>query len=117
MRSNCRCCRSILALFSDPFQLAPLAFQFGLIGIDLFLLVGLAVLLSLELISDQGAGAQSQCATDRRASAWVAYRRADNTAERPHRRARRCPRPFHVSLNRHPEQPTNVLMTRTIPKA
>ena len=72
---------SIFPLFPEPFQFAPLAFQFGLIGIDLSLLVGLTILLSLELISDQGATSQSQSAADRRAGAWMTYRRSDNTAD------------------------------------
>ena len=51
---------SVLFLFFQHFELAPLAIQLGLIGIDLALLVGLLLFLSLQLIADQCAGAQDQ---------------------------------------------------------
>src|SRR5258706_10061733 len=70
----------VFALFSEPLHFAPLAVQFCLIGVDLTLLVRLSVLLTLQLIADQRSAAQSKRAANRRASARMAHRGANQTA-------------------------------------
>ena len=44
---------SIFSLLSESFQIASLAFELSLIRVDLPLLIGLPVLLTLKLVSDQ----------------------------------------------------------------
>src|SRR5215475_255589 len=51
--------------------------DFGALLIDCFLLVSLLHLLTLELITDQCAGAQSQRASDCRTDPWVTYGRTN----------------------------------------
>jgi hypothetical protein len=53
-----------------------LSVQFSLVGINLPLLVGLYLLLTLELIADQCTGAQPQRATDRCPNPWTTHRRS-----------------------------------------
>jgi hypothetical protein len=48
--------RLILALFFDPLEISPLPFKLSLVRVDLPLLIGLFLFLSLHLVSDQGAG-------------------------------------------------------------
>jgi hypothetical protein len=53
-----------------------LSVQFSLVGINLPLLIGLSLLLTLELIADQRTGAQAQRAPDRRPNPWTSHRRS-----------------------------------------
>jgi hypothetical protein len=48
-------CRSILSLLAESFQLSSLAIEFGLVTIDLPLLVRLSLILTLKLIANQNA--------------------------------------------------------------
>jgi hypothetical protein len=48
-------CRSILSLLSESLQLSSLAIEFGLVTIDLPLLVRLSLILTLKLIANQNA--------------------------------------------------------------
>jgi hypothetical protein len=75
---------SVFLLFFQLFDLASLAIQLGLIGVDLALLVGLLLFLSLHLIADQCAGAKAKSTTDSGANARRSHGGANNTA---HRRA------------------------------
>jgi hypothetical protein len=59
-----------------------LTIQFGLIGVDLALLLRLGVVLALKLITDQGAGAETQYAADRCASSGTTHGSADDAARR-----------------------------------
>ena len=59
-----------------------LTLDFGLIGVDLPLLICLPDLLSLELVADQRASPQSKGAADRCPYAGCADRRADDSADR-----------------------------------
>jgi hypothetical protein len=61
-------------------KFSPLALEFGLIALDLTLLLRLSILLSLELISDQRPGAQSKEAAHRRPRAGMPGCRANDAA-------------------------------------
>jgi hypothetical protein len=71
-----------LLLSLELLKLASLTFQFGLIGINLSLLVGLLDFLPLELIADQSARAQSKRAADGSTGAGMTDGRANNAARR-----------------------------------
>jgi hypothetical protein len=49
----------IFVLLFQTLQFPALAIQFGLITIDLALLIGLPILLALQLVADQGSGAET----------------------------------------------------------
>src|SRR5262245_13141650 len=72
--------KSVLTLLSELVEFAALPIELGLIGIDLPLLIALSVLLSLKLIADQCAAAETQRTADRRAGTRMADCRADNAA-------------------------------------
>ena len=72
----------VLALLFQPLDLLALAFQLGLIFIDLPLLPLLLHFPALELIANQRAGAESQHPADGRASARVSNGRADGATRR-----------------------------------
>jgi hypothetical protein len=65
---------------AEPLNLTTLTIQFGLIGIDLPLLIRLLDFLPLKLVADQRACAQSQRAANCSARAWGTYRGANNAA-------------------------------------
>jgi len=67
----------ILTLLFQPFYLLSLAFQLGLIFIDLPLLPTLLHFLALELITNQRTCTEAEHAADGRPSARVSNRRAD----------------------------------------
>jgi hypothetical protein len=67
-------------LFFRPLQFTPLPFKLSLIRVNLPLLIRLLLLLTLELISDQRSGTETQHTADRSAGAWMAHGRANNTA-------------------------------------
>jgi hypothetical protein len=72
--------RLILALALSQFlEFPPLALQFGLVGIDLPLLVSLLDVLPLKLIAHQGTGAQAENTTNRSARAGMTHSRSDNS--------------------------------------
>ena len=70
---------SVFFLFFQLFELAPLAIQLGLIGVDLALLIGLLLFLSLQLIADQRAGAKTKSTADSGANARRSHGGANNT--------------------------------------
>jgi hypothetical protein len=72
--------RLILALFFDPLEISPLPFKLSLVRVDLPLLLGLFLFLSLQLVSDQGAGSQSERAADGGSRAGRAHGRADDAS-------------------------------------
>jgi hypothetical protein len=65
---------------AELLEFSPLAIEFGLIAVDLTLLLCLSVLLPLELISDQCPGAEPEQATDRSSCAGMTRCGADNSA-------------------------------------
>jgi hypothetical protein len=67
-------------LAAKPFELSSLPFDFSLVGIDLPLLIRLLNLLSLELIADERAGTQPECAADGGACARMAHSSADEAS-------------------------------------
>jgi hypothetical protein len=69
----------VLALLFQPLDLLTLAFQLGLIFIDLPLLPLLLIFLALELVANQRACTEAKHAADRRPSTRVSNRRADGT--------------------------------------
>jgi hypothetical protein len=71
---------SIFSLLFESFQVASLAFELSLIRVDLPLLIGLPVLLTLKLISDQRAGTQTDRPANGSARTGMANRGADNTS-------------------------------------
>jgi hypothetical protein len=74
--------KSVFFLFFQFFDLAPLALKLGLIGVDLALLVGLLLFLSLQLVADQRAGAKAKGTADSGADARRSHGGANNTAHR-----------------------------------
>jgi hypothetical protein len=73
----------ILGLLSpQSLGFPPLTFDFGLVRVDLTLLVRLLYFLALELIADQSAGAQAQSAADCRSNPGGAHSCTDDTADR-----------------------------------
>jgi hypothetical protein len=68
----------VLPLLLEFVKFPPLALQLGLIGIDLFLLIRLSDVLSLQLIAHQSAGAETESAADRRAGARMPNRGPDD---------------------------------------
>jgi hypothetical protein len=65
----------------ELFKLPALTIELGLIRLDLSLLIGLPDLLTLELIADQGAGAQAKRAADGCAGTRVTHGRSNNAAD------------------------------------
>jgi hypothetical protein len=63
---------STLAL--QALNVLALAIKLGLIAVDLLLLLVVSVLVALQLVTDQGAGAQTESAADCRAGCGVAHR-------------------------------------------
>jgi len=61
-------------------DLLALTLDFGLVAIDLLLLLIVGVLLALQLVADQGTGAQSESPADESTGPWMMYRCANNTA-------------------------------------
>jgi hypothetical protein len=76
-RARTKRCALIFPLFSQPLQFLALALNLRLVGIDLLLLLNLAIVLSLKLIANQRASAQSQKATDGGARAGMSHCRTD----------------------------------------
>jgi hypothetical protein len=68
-------------LFPEFLEISLLAVKFSLVHVDLPLLFGLFLFLSLHLVADQGAGAEAERAADGRARAWVPDCRADDAAD------------------------------------
>jgi hypothetical protein len=73
---------SILTLTLDPLKFLPLPVEFCLISSYLLVLLLLLVLLALELVTDQGACAETESATNRSAGTRMANGRANKAAGR-----------------------------------
>jgi hypothetical protein len=74
-------------LLFEAFQFAALTIQFGLVRIDLALLIGLPDLLSLELIADQRSSAQTEGSADCSARSGMAN---SSSNQAPCGRAAQC---------------------------
>ena len=68
------------ALLLEAFQLTALSIEFGLIGVDLALLLRLPDLLPLELIADQRTSAETQGSPDCSARSRMANSGSDQAA-------------------------------------
>src|SRR5581483_4070281 len=74
--------RLIFRVALQALDVLAIAVDFGLVAVDLLLLLIVGDLVSLQLIADQSARAQAERAADRRARARMTHRRADNAARR-----------------------------------
>ena len=68
--------RLVFLLPLQALNLLAVAVDFRLVTVDLLLLLVVGILVALQLIANQRAGAQTQSAADRRAGARTAHRRS-----------------------------------------
>jgi hypothetical protein len=71
---------SILALFTELLNFSSLTLYLGLVGVRLFLLIRLPNFLSLHLVANKSASAETERAADRGSGPRMTHRSTDDSA-------------------------------------